>query len=218
MQADLHVHSSHSINKIWGSACESDPEAIIKECIKKNIGAVAITDHDSVQGLTSGKKSAKKHGILFIPGIEVSTNNGHMLAYGVEELIPHNRTAEETIDLIHGAGGIAVASHPFNSMYALKSKIYSLKLDGIEVFNSRCGGNAKSLKAAEELGLGMTAGSDAHSLKEIGNSLTIFNKNIDSVDSALNAIKKGKTSWKGASTPYSDIFRASFNLLLSKFR
>ncbi|MCP4107332.1 MAG: hypothetical protein GY749_17610 [Desulfobacteraceae bacterium] len=106
--------------------------------------------------------------VIFVPGVEVSSSDGHILAYGVEQDIPLGLSAEETISTIHEAGGIAVAAHPFNLALSLNRRIFDLDLDGIEVFNYRCTGNRKALSVACQLRLGLTAGSDAHSSVEIG--------------------------------------------------
>lgn len=75
---DLHIHS----NKSDGTLA---PEEIIQKSYRLKLHAISITDHDSIDGLKKASIESKKHGINFIPGIEISSSyNGydlHILGY-----------------------------------------------------------------------------------------------------------------------------------------
>src|SRR5690606_35351365 len=90
-------------------------EEIISTSIKKTISVLSITDHDSLTGYHLAKKIIQitKADILLIPGMEISTSKGHILAYGIREVVPSKMTPEATVDAIHQQGGIAVAAHPY---------------------------------------------------------------------------------------------------------
>lgn len=62
---DLHVHSCISDGTLF-------PEEIVDLAIKRSISAVALTDHDSVEGVKIFSKEAIKHGLGFLTGIEIS--------------------------------------------------------------------------------------------------------------------------------------------------
>jgi predicted metal-dependent phosphoesterase TrpH len=61
---DLHTHSNASDGEL-------SPSALIKEAAKRGLSAIALTDHDTINGLEDAKKTAEELGIHFIPGIEI---------------------------------------------------------------------------------------------------------------------------------------------------
>jgi len=79
---------------------------------RNGLDGVAITDHNTVKGALKLVKR-KPRGLIVIPGIEVSTQQGHLLGLNVKTLIPPNLSIKKTIELIHEDGGIAVIPHPF---------------------------------------------------------------------------------------------------------
>jgi predicted metal-dependent phosphoesterase TrpH len=86
---DLHTHSSASDGSLG-------PGALIGEAVKQGLRAIALTDHDTVQGLEEAKKAAKAGGIVFIPGIELEILRSrkdeggefHLLGLGLRRLSP----------------------------------------------------------------------------------------------------------------------------------
>src|SRR3972149_8625567 len=100
MQAkvDLHVHTVYSRDSLI------TPEDLVFYARKRGLTAVAVTDHDRVDGAL---KIAKEADFLIIPGIEVSSRNGHVLGLNVQESIPKGLSVDETVDRIHAAGGLA---------------------------------------------------------------------------------------------------------------
>ena len=75
---DLHIHTKASDG-------EKRPEELIDLAISKNIKAIAITDHDTVDGLEDAVNYSKNKDILLIPGIEleVTTKKGQMHILGL---------------------------------------------------------------------------------------------------------------------------------------
>jgi 3',5'-nucleoside bisphosphate phosphatase len=75
---DLHTHSSVSDGT-------ETPTELIEAAVEARLTAVAITDHDSTAGWREASDTARGTGLLVIPGMELSTNQGpasvHMLAY-----------------------------------------------------------------------------------------------------------------------------------------
>ena len=105
--------------------------------------------------------------------------------------IPLFISAEEVIEKIHDAGGIAIAAHPYDRFRGgVGDLIYKLKFDGVEVYNGRTLMSRKNIdnikKISDSLGIAKTGGSDAHSLREIGNIC------IEVSEEPIEAIKKGE--------------------------
>src|SRR3990170_139142 len=104
VKADLHVHTIYSHDSLITS------KDLVFYAKKRGLTAVAVTDHNQVEGAL---KIAKETDFLIIPGTEVSSSNGDIIGLNLQEPIPKRISPEETVDRIHEAGGVAVACHPF---------------------------------------------------------------------------------------------------------
>lgn len=187
MKLDLHIHSTCSRD---GTA---SPAEIVRRCRQLGLSGFSITDHNAVGGSLEACASARSEGLLAISGLEVSTSEGHVLAYGLRELVPRGLTAAETVDRIKAAGGIAVVAHPvrFPSGTGL-SIAESVRFDAIEVLNggNSSAANGSALKLAERLGRPQTGGSDAHKIGEVGRAYTVVD-DASTEEQVLDAIRKG---------------------------
>lgn len=196
---DLHIHSCYSKNlygtRIFMPPSTSKPKHIIKTAIKKGLNAIAVTDHDNLKGSLITSKISKKYDIIVLKGSEISSKDGHILAYCIEENIPPNLPAEETLELIKEKNGFPVIPHPFNFKYSLsKKQVLKLrkKIGGIEVYNSHSFTNGFVKDFADKYKIPKTAGSDAHSSKEIGYSFCKTDYPINKPDDIIKAIRKNK--------------------------
>lgn len=192
MKFDLHVHSNNSKDGLV------KPEELLIQAKKIGLNGLAITDHSKFTWSKSLEFQAQKLGMILIPAEEVRAKEGDILAYGISDEIEPNLPAKDVISRIHEQGGIAVAAHPFKSLYHTKCvglKIAKLPFDAIEVFNSRSYNNKRAQKWAKKLNLPGIAGSDAHTLEEVGNAVTILEaKNFQEV---LEKIKSSETKFQG---------------------
>src|SRR2546422_1968157 len=106
MLLDLHNHTRYSPDS------RVDPAALVGVARKTRLAGVAITDHNSVGGIEIAEAAADPD-FLVIPAIEVSTRSGHVLGYGIREVIPRDLSVSETAERIVALGGVPVAAHPF---------------------------------------------------------------------------------------------------------
>ena len=167
---DLHVHTNYSRCAILKPA-EIEPLAI-----KRGLDAVAITDHNTIDGALEVKNHAKK--IKVIIGEEIKTNQGEILGYFLKERIPPLLSPEETIKEIRNQGGLVSIPHPFDRLRSSRIAAAALEnilpeLDMIEVFNSRdilTGQNFGLIEKAFQMGAVPVAASDAHLKVELGRS------------------------------------------------
>jgi len=186
MKADLHIHSNFSNDG------RSTVEEIIEAAVGKGLGCIAITDHNSFEAYALAKDNGK---VLVIPGIEVSSEEGHILAYGIDRDIPRGMTIKETIDAIHEAGGVAFAAHPYRWWSGLGEKnVVGNDFDGIEARNARStsSGNRRSEALAAREGKPVSAGSDAHTPPYIGEGTVELPDGIATWQDALKALMEGK--------------------------
>ena len=194
MKIDTHVHTEYS----------PDSETTIEEAIEAakiaGLNGIAITDHNTVDGVKEAFDLVEEDDFLIIPGIEVSSKDGHILGLGIEEDIPSELSVEETVARIREKEGIAISAHPFS----LSSKPFSpLKsdFDAIESFNSkRYIGTSIATRYAQINDLSQTGGSDAHFPEEIG----LAGIELDCkpfVREVIEKIREGKASIFGRFLP-----------------
>lgn len=192
MLAELHCHSNFSRREIVVVEGLNTPEELVHHAKKLGLGALAITDHDAIEGAIAAKKLEKKHGVVVITGEEITTKSGHVLALGINELIRPRMSVEETIDAIHAQGGIAIAPHPFD-LYKEGIKEKAVLCDAMEGFNAlnvdRIS-NTKSYRFGRINRMVMVAGSDAHCLEMMNRG--VISVSADSMDGVLKSIKKGR--------------------------
>jgi len=194
----MHVHTRYSDGL-------NSPEEVIREALKRGLQGVSITDHNVIEGSLEAVKIGRKLGAIVVPGVEVRSRGGDILAYGVYENIKPKLSVMETLDAIREAGGIAVAAHPYSRFVrrlSLGDLVRRYPFDGIEVFNSRARieDNNKAAEVARELGLPGTAGSDAHSIWEVGNAYIVVEANNS--EEVIKAIKRGEVQVCGVKTSY----------------
>jgi predicted metal-dependent phosphoesterase TrpH len=203
LTVELHAHSELSYDG-------RDPvEKLLQQAAAVGLDALAVTDHDAIEGSLRAAELAGDYGLVGIPGMEVTSDAGHVLAIGVEELVPAGLSFAETIDRIHELGGIAIVPHPFqefrSGVLANISQTELTAADAIEVFNSRLltgRANRQAERFARRNGMPMTAGSDAHIFEMVGQAVT----NVDTTDRSVGAIQEaivdGRTSVEGRRTPW----------------
>ena len=194
LKIDFHVHTCYS----------RDSSTTLKQVVsfakKRGLDGVAITDHNTVEGALK----LKTRDILVVPGIEVSTLQGHLLGINVTTPVPAKLGMEETIHIIHEAGGIAVAPHP-SAFYKSPPNRQVSSYDAIEVMNASSMPFSVltyfSKRFAEGLGLPQTGGSDSHYAPEIGSAYTVVEAD-SGIDEIIDAVKRGATFPIGRGVPW----------------
>ena len=177
---DLHIHSYYSDGV-------NSPQEIIGYAKKIGLSGIAITDHNEIKGTLEALKFQEEN-FLVVPGLEISSLDGHLVALGIKEIIPRDRSAEETIEKIHELGGIAIAAHPYDFLRrGVGDLIFSLDFDAVEVENGHTLRRYKNpFLAAKEKNLPITGGSDAHCLEEMS---SVFIEIPEKYQDPLEAIK-----------------------------
>ena len=181
MEIDLHIHSRFSPDS------RSRPERIVARAKEVGLGAVAVTDHDSLEGARAARRVDESN-LIVIPGEELKTDKGDLLALFIEEEI-RARTYASIVDQVRSIGGITIVPHPAVSSKLTKDDMRIA--DGIEVFNAtlRAVDNATSRKYAEDLELPGFGSSDAHLVEEIGNGRTRVPDSADLEELRKNMFK-----------------------------
>jgi hypothetical protein len=196
---DLHVHTDFSYDGCDGI------DAIIERAKRVGLDGVAITDHNTVEGALFALEYVKENDIdlIVIPGVEISTSMGHLIALGVKDDIPAGMSPEKTIEITRDIGGVIIAPHPFHPFRHSIGNPGKLDIDAIETFNSRYltgSSNRKASRYARKSEIPAVAGSDAHVAEAVGLGRTEI-ESSDSMRSILEGIRNGHTRVVGLITP-----------------
>ncbi len=207
-KADLHIHTR-----------VSDGMASIEQVLeyvehRTDLDVIAVTDHEDVTGGLQARELAAKRGYRFevVAGAEVTTRQGHVLAWFIEENPPSFRQVESTLEMIHAQGGLSAVPHPLSwltrslSMRTL-DRLWmrdepGITFDAIELANPSPAGLRTRAKAVaanrERWGLPAVGASDAHHLPHVGTGWTEF-EGRTAID-LRDAIESGTT--RGVMTRY----------------
>ncbi len=183
-KADLHIHSGA------GDGLASVAQILDYVESQTDLDLIAITDHDLMEGSLEARALMAKGRYRFqlLTGMEITTLEGHLLAYDIEEPIRMLQSLSRTVDLVHKQGGFCVVPHPMN-WFTLSIQRYSIlrilrdpregvHLDGIEIINPIFAGRLRYERVLtsneEEFHLAEFGGSDAHFLPQIGKAYTLF--------------------------------------------
>ena len=212
IKAEFHCHT------VYSGDSSNRVDALIRAARERGIERLAVTDHNTIEGALKAKALAPD---LVVVGEEVLTERGELIAYYVEEEVPLGLTVEETLRLLKAQGAFISIPHPFDSWrdgWLLEELIELLpEVDALEVFNARCLRNVyndKALEFARERDIPMLAGSDAHSLVELGLAVVCLPA-FNSADELRIAVRDAEISGQALSAV--DHFKASALIGLSKF-
>lgn len=204
LKIDMHIHTCYS----------NDSSITTKELIfyseKQNLDGVAIVDHDTIDGLD---EFCKIKDLLVIPGVEITTSQGHILAINVNTNIRSGLSFTQTIDEIHDVGGLAIVAHPKALVKGVLKEKLMANCDALEVINASAIpfmlSKRKNKEIAKKLNLPQIGGSDAHYAPEIGMAYTSIKASAN-VDSVVEAIIKGAVAPFGRSIPYNIRLKREF--------
>jgi hypothetical protein len=182
-RADLQLHSD------LGDGLSSIEE-ILDSAERASLDVIALTDHDDIRGAFALRELAVRRSspVEIVPGVEVTTRSGHLLALWIEDEIPMFCSLAGALTRIHRAGGIAIVPHPLSYLTfsigegALRQLVAygddARMVDGIEVRNPSYAGRVRASRAAwlntHVLRIAETGSSDAHHAALVGTCWTQF--------------------------------------------
>jgi len=204
MLIDLHNHT-------WPRSHDSvlDPGDLIERARVAGLDGVCMTEHDTVWNEAEARALAEKHGFLVIPGVEISTDDGHILAFGVEKYVFGMHRAHRLAEHVNERGGCLVAAHPYRRQMAWRDDPQEWRKSlrraaenpayvhciALEVLNGR--GNDRENRFSQELrdlmGLPGTGGTDSHAVHDIGTVATSFaSDRIETWRDLVRELKAGR--------------------------
>ena len=188
MRFDLHVHTDIS-------ACSGlEFSEILDHARSLELEGVCITDHNTMEVRRHLKEGMQKDGLCIIFGMEYQTQDGHFLLFGPFEDLPPELSAPSLLRLVRDCGGAAVAAHPFRKSASTSEYVVGNGMcRTIEVFNGRNSEseNRQTKRWCESYSLCECAGSDAHSLDELGRMVTHFAAPVHCREDLIFALNHG---------------------------
>ena len=190
LKADFHIHTKYSMD------CNTSLKELIKRCQTLRINCIAVADHGTTEGALEMKKLAP---FTVIVAEEILTPDGEIMGMFLKETIPSGVSVSEAISQIRAQDGLVCIPHPFDAirLSALGGKIVeeiTKQIDVLEVLNARCvfqASTEKAYKFVRKHGIAQSAGSDAHTLLEIGNA-HVEMPEFTGKDDFLQALRQGK--------------------------
>ncbi len=206
-RADLHMHTNVS------DGIPSVEELLNHISALGTLDVIAITDHDINTASLWAYERRDRYPFDIIPGVEVTSHDGHVLALWVTDPIPATLSLEETVQAIHEAGGLAILAHPFH-MHVIETLrgigrygnqpelIAEIGFDAVEIHNAATtmfGSNWMAKRRTADLEIAFTGSSDAHTLSGIGSGSTVFEGT--SAEDLRTALSNGQTMAEGGWWP-----------------
>ncbi len=208
---DMHVHTTKG-----SSDSNLSPEEMVLEAERLGFFGLCITEHSGPWDQHEFQAFASKHSLVLIRAMEVETDMGHILAFGLGSYLPGMFRARELRRAVDDAGGFIVSAHPFRGLYdsrpstrpllykdmpddlpttvdeAAHHAVFGL-VDAVEVANGATSDreNRFAVETARHMGLKVTGGSDAHSLHGLGKCITVFQGDIATEEQFMNALRVG---------------------------
>ncbi|WP_135829630.1 CehA/McbA family metallohydrolase [Halorussus halobius] len=201
---DPHVHSE-------GSYDANEPvELLLEQASDIGLDGIVVTDHDAIAESLRAAELAPAYGLVGIPGVEVSTAAGHLLAIGVDERPEPGRPFDETVEAVREDGGVAVVPHPFQRTRHGVRKRRIGDCDAVEVYNAWLFTGYRNRRArafAARNDYPGVAASDAHSAAYLGRAYTELTvEGVGSVadldsDALVAALRDGDAEIHGRRQP-----------------
>jgi len=205
---DLQVHTDAS------PCSRTSPTDVVAAAAKAGLDGIVVTDHDTMSNVNATREASPAD-LEIVPGVEVTTTQGHLLAIDVQEPPPQTDPLT-VIDDVHDQDGFAVLSHPFDTLrqyYDEQLDEIATAVDAVETTNSRCvreSFNRRASRYATEHDLPEMGGSDAHFPMEVGRAYTVTERPLRA------ALDSGETQSRGRGRYVSGHVATKLHQFLSK--
>jgi predicted metal-dependent phosphoesterase TrpH len=178
-----------------------DPDQLVQRAKEIALDGVCITEHNQLWSKQAIDRLRRKHHFLVIGGVEVSTDCGDILVFGLHRSVRDVFYLQDLRRMVVDAGAVMILAHPFRSERGGMMQLGSLyehnilqMIEGIEVYNGQSGFQEKRLakSIAERFNLSATGGSDAHAILGVGACYTVFEEEVQNEQDLISHIRNGQ--------------------------
>ena len=204
MLIDLHTHTHP---RSWDSYLT--PDELVERSRAAGLDAIVLSEHDWAWEPEAVRALAKRHNFPVFAGIEINTEDGHMLVYGLHEYVFGMHRAHELAEHVERIDGVMVGAHPYRRqmpwhwddeqeyldalLRAQSNEAYRF-VAALEVVNGRgtLRENGFSQQLAAAMGMPGTAGTDSHQRTDIGKTATYFEREVRDERGLIEEIRAGR--------------------------
>ena len=200
MIIDLHTHT-----KPWSDDSFLEPNELIHRAKQAGLDAICLTEHDWFWDKEAIARFNQEHDFLVLPGVELNTEEGHFLVFGLEEYRFGMHRARFLRNALDEVGGVMILAHPYRrNLHSDEDIHFAIEryfekpvfdlIDAVETLNGR--GTERQNRFSQELchrlNLKAIGGSDAHQISDIPSGATFFEREIINVEDLITEIKAGR--------------------------
>lgn len=204
MLIDLHTHTRPLS---WDSLLS--PDQLIEAAKKAGLNGLCLSEHDFFWDFDAVRELGRKHDFLVLPAIEINTDDGHFLCYGLDSYVYGMHRTPELIEHVRQAGAVMIAAHPYRrqmpwnperdseydeALQRARSKDVYAACAAIECVNGRgsAAENTFSSRLCDLLEVPTVATSDAHQYSDVGKCATEFFNRIEDLNDLIAELKAGR--------------------------
>jgi predicted metal-dependent phosphoesterase TrpH len=186
---DLHNHT-----RVYSPCSALTPEALVRAAQARGVDGVCLTEHDAAWPRSEIEQLTAEMDFLVLRGMEVTTEVGHVLVFGLDGYSIAMATLSELHRIVAGEGALMYLAHPSRRYGTLPPDELGMYFDGVEVCNGTEGmlQNDNAARLAAGLRLPGIGGSDAHAVREAAICATEFEGAIGGEDEFLAALRSGE--------------------------
>jgi predicted metal-dependent phosphoesterase TrpH len=176
---------------------------------KWGLDGVCLTEHDTFWTIEETQALSRRHQFLVLPGVELNTDSGHVVVFGLEGYIFGLHKPSFLRNMADQRGGVIIAAHPYRRRFleepgrdpANRSEMLERAVSddffrychAIESINGR-GNEAENQFSRDiqvQLGIKAIGGSDAHRVEQLGTAATRFEDKITCLNDLIEALRAG---------------------------
>lgn len=197
MLIDMHTHTS-----VFSTDSNLLPHEALAQAAERGIDGVILTEHDVLWPADRTERLSEQIGIVVLPGVEVTTELGHVLVYGLIERFPRITDSKRLRSYCDEHSALMFLAHPARDPGLRVPRAAMDLFDGVEGLNG-CDGPLQNQSASSRgrtRPLPPIGGSDSHALHEVGSAATEFSADIETLDDLMSALRSG--DYRPAALPY----------------
>ena len=189
---EMHAHTS---DRSLDSGVSAD--ALVAQAAARGLDGVCLTEHNALWHPDDLIEFAERHEISVFPAMELGTDAGHILVYGLERYHPTMLQIETLRPIVQSEGAVMALAHPMRVFHGPRPgwDDFPLWFEGVEVINGDHSDSENGYmdRHARSLGLAALGGSDVHSRQAVGRVATAFTSPVGSLEHLVEAIRHGHT-------------------------